>query len=176
MDNTELEALVKKDKQLSNIFLGVFPSDKLPERVEKKPCALIINVDPSDKPGQHWVSAYFPVSVDTVDYFDSYGLKPFVTSIQEFLRRNSRKQNFNEQRLQSSDSTVCGLYCLYFLCFRSRNVPMYKIVNTFNAKNFQSNDSKVCKFLRTVFDHVHKVCCKIDKNVQSCTCFRKLKL
>ena len=38
-------------------FLGVFSCDRLPI-VSQLPCSLIMNTDPHDKPGQHWVAIY----------------------------------------------------------------------------------------------------------------------
>ncbi|MCG8432192.1 MAG: hypothetical protein MJA29_13605, partial [Candidatus Omnitrophica bacterium] len=65
----EIEKTVLKDKRLKKMFLGVFPSDELPE-VTERPCCFIANTDASDAPGEHWIAMYFD---KYIEYFDSYG-------------------------------------------------------------------------------------------------------
>jgi len=72
-------------------FCGVFPSDKLPQQPLAKPSALVVNTDPSSKPGQHWVAFYFDVD-NTGDFFDSFGQPPtpqFMTFIRGIARSGS---------------------------------------------------------------------------------------
>ena len=44
--------------------LGVFPSDLIPDHMEKYPNCFIVNTDPSSMPGQHWVAYYFDSETD----------------------------------------------------------------------------------------------------------------
>lgn len=160
MNNIELEKLVKKDAKLAENFIGIFSCDTLPKHISKRPCALIVNTQPSHMSGEHWVCMYFDV-YNNVDYFDSFGLLPFVPEIEAFVLNNSKHQYYNLRRLQSSDSSVCGLYCLYFLYFKMRRVKVSTILDIFHFQNFAYNDRIVCKFLARVFNHLHKVCSKI---------------
>ena len=38
---------------MRKMFCWVFPSDKLPQTLEKYPCGFVANTDPSGKPGTH---------------------------------------------------------------------------------------------------------------------------
>ncbi|GFT67257.1 uncharacterized protein NPIL_535271 [Nephila pilipes] len=43
----------------------------------KKRAALVINTDPHDKEGSHWLAMYIQ-DEKTIEFFDSYGLPPSV--------------------------------------------------------------------------------------------------
>ncbi|GFX82368.1 hypothetical protein TNCV_2870491 [Trichonephila clavipes] len=44
-------------KEAPRDFLGVYPSDKIP-KVKKKKAALVVNTDPHDEEGSHWLAMY----------------------------------------------------------------------------------------------------------------------
>ena len=70
MDTLTIKKLLKS----YNCFKGVFPCDRVPYKA-KLPLNIIINTDPSNKPGTHWVC----VSIDKNGrgfYFDSFGFPP----------------------------------------------------------------------------------------------------
>ena len=57
-------------------WLGVFASDELPDVTrEKRPWCLILNTDPKDLPGTHWLALYATQS-GRIELFDSFGLSP----------------------------------------------------------------------------------------------------
>ena len=70
----DLEVMMMQDPVASSCFLGVFASDQLPSKISTYPSGLIVNTDPIDKPGQHWVAMYFPNEGE--EFFDSYGFPP----------------------------------------------------------------------------------------------------
>ena len=62
-------------------FLGVFASDQIPKIVPKKDLqCFVVNLDPSWKPGSHWVAACVRKEKrkNILEIFDSYGIKPIV--------------------------------------------------------------------------------------------------
>ena len=74
MNTTQIAYALEQDPT-SKLFCGVFPSDKLPQTIDKYPCGLVANTDPSTSPGAHWVSILM-TSRQNAEWFDSYG-KPF---------------------------------------------------------------------------------------------------
>ena len=58
MNTLEIERAVCTDPAAEEIFGGVYASDQLPETV-RYPCAMVLNTDPADEPGEHWVATYF---------------------------------------------------------------------------------------------------------------------
>ncbi len=166
-------------KQLLNVLnrtigkdcIGVFPSDKLPKTC-KVHAGFIANTDPSDKPGVHWV-AIFVNSDGKAEYFDSYGLKPFVPSISTFLEQY-KERCYSRKRLQDQFSSVCGHYCLYFLIKRWMNVSMEDILQKF-TENYEENDNLITDWVNETFDLdtstynceflVNQICLALNKTV-----------
>jgi Adenovirus endoprotease len=158
MNANEIKRIISRDKTLRNSFIGIYASDELNFKLNRKPACLIVNTDPSYLPGQHWICMYIDRN-GRLDFFDSLGLSSFAAHFKKFLTSNSLRQFYNNNRLQSSDSYVCGVYCLYFLYFRSRGFSMSSILKRFNVLNFAANDIIVCKFLYHKFHYKHFVCC-----------------
>ena len=74
-------------------FDGVFSVDTLKE-IKTKPALIICNIDPSNKPGKHWLLFFF--HNNTVSYYDSLGNKleyygkDFIEFVKRFLGLNPR--------------------------------------------------------------------------------------
>lgn len=116
MDTYQLKKVLKAD--LGSSFAGVYALDIIPKHLNFKEKAMVINTDPQDQPGAHWVCLY--LDGDTIEYFDSYGFPPLYKEIQEFIERNSHHMIYNGRRYQDFTSKVCGEYCVYFLHHRHR--------------------------------------------------------
>ena len=110
------------------------------------------NTDPSSKPGTHWVVAFYFPSKERGEFFDSYGHPPnyYNDSFKNFLDTHSHEWSFNNRKLQSGWSDVCGQYCIFYLSHRARGQSMKKIVQLF-GNNTEQNDSKVAWFVKTHF-------------------------
>ena len=120
----ELNTHVSQDPLLDAVYCGTLPRDWFRQQLNTEdthfPKAYVVNTDDSRQPGQHWVSFYRPTP-GVVEYFDSYGLPPHYLNFQSELDRMGWcYQEVNTICLQSEDSTVCGLYCLYYLTHRVR--------------------------------------------------------
>lgn len=125
---------------------GIFSVDKLPQ-TEILKRSYIINTDPSFLPGKHWVVAYFPQN-SPAEFFDSLGRSPSYYSpfIVNFLTHSQNKQfKHNLQVLQPSNSSTCGLYCLFFLYYRARSITFEQILNMF-SKDLEHNDNVIVEF------------------------------
>ena len=151
MDTFQLTQALKQDPKTSRTFCGVFPSDKLPQTIDRKPCGFIANTDPSSEPGTHWVAFYFPTDREA-QFFDSYGHPPehYVHSFADFLNNHSYEWKFNTRKLQSNWSDVCGQYCIFYLSHRARGHSMNKIVQLF-SNDTMLNDVKVSQFVKKHF-------------------------
>ena len=66
MNTVALDHILRTDVYVRDVFGGVYASDKLPVQVDKYPKAYVVNVDPSDRPGSHWVAFYFSSSKKAV--------------------------------------------------------------------------------------------------------------
>lgn len=69
----QLDYLSRQDCALNRYFKGVFPSDELPKSPSKTTtAAYIVNTDPHDKPGKHWLALW--VENGVCEIMDSYGM------------------------------------------------------------------------------------------------------
>ena len=89
MNTAQIAYVLEHDPKTTKKFCGVFPSDKLPQTIDKYPCGLVINIDPSTKSGMHWI-AVFLMSPQNGDWFDSYGKPPkfYGPVFTEFMKKH----------------------------------------------------------------------------------------
>jgi Ulp1 family protease len=113
---------------------------KLPELYKKgkQRIGIVINTDPHDGPGQHWVCVFCDIRPELeyprMTYFDSYAQSP-EPEIRKLMKRwkqqwdatgihsNGMKLTYNKTRHQYKDSE-CGMYCLYFHYACLTELPM----------------------------------------------------
>ena len=146
MNTAQITHALEEDPITNKKFCGVFPSDKLPQTIDKYPCGFVANTDPSTKPGIHWVPPR------KGSWFDSYG-KPaefYGAAFTDFLEKQCDEWDFNDRKLQSDWSDICGQYCIFFLSHRARGYSMNKILQLF-VDNTMLNDAKVSHFVKTHF-------------------------
>lgn len=166
MDTVELTYILTKDQFTKNDFIGVYAADHVPTSVHKAPACFIANTDPSQKPGAHWVAIYVDHD-NNAEFFDSYGQYPsqYHHRIYNFLKTYENCK-VNHTQLQSSFSSSCGQFCLYFLLWRCRGVSFEKIMSGFDS-NQSTNDFLVTTFVNGLFDVNTKVY-DVDYVVNQC--------
>lgn len=155
MNGFELNRIISNDPLLWRTFIGVFAADQLNFHIAKRPACLISNTDNANMPGTHWVAIYFDVRGNAF-YFDSFGRNVYSQQFDKFLKMNAKRIHVNKKRLQSSDTLVCGMYCIYFLYYITRNI--LNSFKRFSALNYLFNDKIVCRFMFKHFRVRHNVC------------------
>lgn len=95
MDTYQLEKVLSRD--LGSSFGGVYPVGLIPD-LKPKEKAMVINLDPHDKPGSLWVCLY--LNGNTVEYLDYDGLPPISKPIEDFMDRNGYHMTYNKNRYQ----------------------------------------------------------------------------
>jgi len=125
-------------------FLGVFPCDIHPKPRSKK-FSLIFNTGDSSTSGEHFVAIYY--NKKSIFYFDSFGLPPNDQNIIKFLSfyRQGKKLISWKKRIQDSNSSFCGFYCIGFLLHKYKDDK--KFPKIFHTKNLKLNDEKIVKFI-----------------------------
>lgn len=151
MNTKQLKDILAEDNYTKVCFVGIFPSDQLPE-IKQFPSILIANVDSSTQPGSHWVAFYFTRDKKG-EFYDSYGNPPqeYKEVFSKFLRANVEHWTHNTRTIQSPWSSVCGQHCLFYLLHRCRNVPMSTIIQLFTP-NQAWNDMLVEDFIQRHFE------------------------
>ena len=134
-------------------FLGTFAQNDLMKlRHVQLPFSLIVNVDYSDKAGSHWLSIY--VSRHTIEIFDSLGFDPkFYSNSNKLIINFIEKYSFSRHIfispvLQPTSSTLCGLYCIYFVLMR-QFYNFQKCLSRFGSNHIR-NDQRLSHFFNSL--------------------------
>lgn len=88
----------------------------------KNKIGIILNTDPHNKDGEHWISMFVNIKKKLIVYFDSNGDNPpkQVTKLINMIKTQGKQLgidfevHLNEIEHQKTDSE-CGMYCLYFI-------------------------------------------------------------
>ena len=141
----------------SYTYAGTQASDRALVRLDQLRCdpekewGMVFNVDPSDRPGQHWLVLYSPAQDSTIECLDSFGTldvsRYAVPEVQAIVRR---VQPVTLPRLQSSSTYVCGHYCLAYLYARTHGKTPQRFAHTFSTTDRTENDRTVCRFVCSV--------------------------
>lgn len=150
MNTIQIANALINNKSTRKYFQGVFPSDKLPKHITKRPAIFIANTDPAHKAGQHWVAFYFH-DFNNAEYFDSYGQPPLNLDLIKFLKNNSKQNIINSRQLQGFFSKTCGHYCLLYSLYKSQNKSLKLFLMEFNKQNLNFNDRKVVQHCKRYF-------------------------
>ena len=121
-------------------FNGVFSRNDL-SRVRGG--AYVINLDDKKSKGTHWVSLF--IDRDTAVYVDSFGIKYIPQDVLNKIRDKSISHNIF--RIQSSDSVMCGFYCIAFIYMLSGKT-LLDYTNLFSRNDYKKNDKIIYKYFK----------------------------
>jgi len=152
MNTSQLQCCIDCDPLLKQYVLGVFSADRLPQTYY--PCAFIANTDDYSQRGEHWC-AFYSDKPGSAEFFDSYGNPPgyYNDRFKTWLNRRTSSAVFNGLRIQSDFSSVCGLYCLFYLRQKLTGHTMQEIANVFNSTDLGANDRFIYEYTMRVFPH-----------------------
>jgi len=132
-----------------NHFIGVYAANQLPPSIHTFTAAIIINTAPSNKPGEHWVAVYISNSGHG-EYFNSYGLPPYIPYHIRFLKRNCLFYTWNNRCIQGDLSQFCGHYSFLYLACRASGYSLQDFLNKFSTGNINVSDIMLYSFMRMV--------------------------
>lgn len=149
----------------------VYASDQLPSNFSRKrftetSAAIVVNTDPSDKPGKHWQALYISdisfneITLTVCQFFDSYGQKP-EGKIRDFV--DSFPLTFYQSKqLQGFNSTLCGEWCCMFLWMLANGKSAQDFFTQF-TDDYEENDKKIQRKFKLIFCSCLRKTC-----IQSC--------
>ena len=151
LNNVQLDELADTDVVLRPCFVGTLPCDELPARPRRgDPRAYIVNTDPADKPGRHWLALW--TEHQTCEVMDSYALPLTIYQtaqpLQDWLDQHWENVVTNAQSLQSPYSQSCGDYALLYLIGKARGQSMTDFLKGFSKHNFVENDHRIGQMLK----------------------------
>ena len=151
MFNNELYEIISQDKTLMMGFQGIRPADQLPKSLQCDQ-SLIFNASDSDENGTHWLCLY-QNSDSELEMFDSFGNPPSFFNLQDKLPY-SRTIVYNMKQLQGVKSSVCGVYCMQYLFYKSRGYPTCKIVNDLYSVDLNQNDRNTIDYIKRLYNYI----------------------
>jgi len=130
--NTDIEEIIKlvgKDnKRLKQSWKGVYSIDEIDDltkaiKKDDRYISFILNLDPSDQPGSHWVACWIDVyKRREICYYDSFGhiypprfLKDISLVIDKLKPTYYLMLKYNKIKYQSVSSSNCGWFAVKFL-------------------------------------------------------------
>ena len=149
------------------VFGGILAKDKLPKYDPTTKMAYIVNTDKSGEKGRHWILLYcLPGSNAsgkggggggsgrTLIYMDPLGKPPhfYNSHLTEFCSKFKKIIKL-KSAVQSRQSSLCGLYVLYFLYYLARGNELHAISRNFFRSNLLRNDKIVLRFCWQIFRH-----------------------
>ena len=152
MNTSELLMSLNLDCCTKHHVGDVCAVDQLPSSIiSNLPKIFIVNTDPHNLPGKHWVCFYIPHD-GPIEFFDSLGKHPEFYSklLEKFIYCHSNEFIYSSTPLQSNFSATCGHFCLFYGIHRCRGLPLYKIVKKF-SKDKMVNDRIVQEFVKEHF-------------------------
>ena len=150
MNSLQIKEILLNDKFSKKYFKKVIAIDQLPQSKNKiKNSAFVINTDEHYKEGQHWIAIFYTKN-RKCEFFDSFGMGPKFYGLDNFLRKTSYSCYTNKSAIQSIISEYCGIYCVLFILFRSRDISFEKFLNYFDVNSFK-NDKNIKKLINSFF-------------------------
>ena len=136
---------------LANIphFLGCFAQDELESlSIRSLPVYLVVNFDNSYSAGNHWIA--LRIDKTKLEIFDSLGFNSLRwPSIPHLLLNFLNKFSVNRRiltckEIQPYSSTLCGIYCVFFILYRS--IHTFTDCTRFFSNVLKKNDNILLNF------------------------------
>lgn len=153
LSNVQLDYLAYNHPTLGPVYAGTRPCDRLPV-LQDRACqrAYIVNTDPHDEPGMHWVALW--TDNDECEMFDSFSL-PLIAyelaePLKQWIERHYHICTSNAQSVQAVTSQTCGYYALFYLIVKSKGGTMNDFLSYFKPREYLWNDRVVGQLMREV--------------------------
>ena len=139
--NLEINAHLRDDPH----FMGCFPSDNLPEIDNHLPRSIIINTQPAEGGGEHWIAIV--MTRKSCFYFDSFGCPIIELDIKKYLSKYYMKVVYSDICIQHVMSVKCGEFCIGFVTQVRTRKSYLSFLSNFNFKNVLLNDLKIVSLI-----------------------------
>ena len=136
--NFEIQEYYKNEPR----FNGVYSRDNLPKTIKNG--AYIVNLDNYKNTGTHWIALY--VKNNEITYFDSFGVEHVPKEIKKFIGHKNIKANIF--RIQSSNSIMCGYFCIGFIDFMFAEKSLIDFTSLFSPYDFKNDDDIISRYFK----------------------------
>ena len=158
MNTKQLFCALQCQPVTSKYFDGIFAKDTLSDIVAP-PQLLVCNTAHSSESGDHWVLFHFIGS--HARFYDPLGLdfSAYGNDFIDFVNMWSTSYEICNVRTQPSNSSLCGVYCLFFAYFSCKGRSIHTIVKKMKSAQF------VKQFVKNMFSICPRYPCRF---LQSC--------
>ena len=149
LTNHEIEAVIERfaDRSTREAFLGIFPLDTLPPRVEQRPAFLIVNTQTADLPGRHWLCLLL-MDNEYGEVFNSVGVPP-PPAIARWMSEMVDVWTYNDKTYQLPGTATCGAFCVYVILHRLQYPSLSRTLRTFTT-SLSVNDCLITHYYRII--------------------------
>ena len=115
--------VISRLMHLAPEFHGVMACNRLERFRGIAKASFILNTDPDNKPGKHWVAIY--INEGKLSFFDSFGRTiqqfgdPFKSIIQNFAK--DYEVTIDSRHVQNIFNDSCGYWVVYYILCRTCN-------------------------------------------------------
>lgn len=171
MYSNQIEKALKSLPETSEIFRGVYASDRLPKKKFsiKEKHAFVINLCEAKIKNSkqcHWVFLYFckqykNKKVAPIEYYCSSGTASFFASkhLINFIQRQKREIRYLNVQQQGLKSSTCGYFVCLYAFAKANNLSMRAIKELFDFNNLEVNDKIVKEMFKCIFKKKHGTWC-----------------
>jgi len=122
------------------VFQGCLPCDRLPDKNSiKYPAAFVLNLDPHQLEGSHWVAIFAEGKERPIYYYDSLMLfniqQPKIGCIINSFLKQFPQVITNCKPYQSPLANTCGHHCICFIYFLSNNYTFTQYIKLIEREN-----------------------------------------
>lgn len=150
MNTVELQHFLDITNTNKNHKLKVCAIDKLKEvrLLPNLEYGFVVNLSDSSSLGSHWTGLYIGKGGTGksgsgkgrfASYCDSFGFFPRGYHIEDFIKKNCTRYEYNDQQLQQISSKVCGMYAACFILHISNGGSLQSFIDKF-CKRLKLND------------------------------------
>jgi len=151
MNTIQIDKMLNRNAVTKKYYIGCYASNCIPYKSTYSPFCAVINIDPNNSPGTHWI-AIFCDSVKTIEYYDSLGIWPPMSShIRDYLEK-FQQVRYNSIRLQGIFKRSCGPHAIFYLYMRCSGFDMNEIISF--LKNINA-DKFVTEFIASKIFNIH---------------------
>ena len=152
MNNYQLMCALKSNLVTRQLNITVCAANRLPDVITTYPQGFIVNTDNDGQPGEHWISFWLQDSTYG-ECLDSAGRDPanYRADFKRFLLKHCLSYKYNTMVLQSKDTNMCGVYCLYYIMLKATGYSLSRIQSCFTTDTY-TNDVSMLYFATKYLD------------------------
>ena len=147
LSNHDINQALIKVPVVWNMYQGAIPHDHLSHLSVTLPVMVVVNTDPHNLPGKHWISIYIDADRKG-EVFDPLA-SPLSNHVIRFMNSWSRQWVSNSNMYQHPLSHACGVFVLYHLTNGLCYPPPSALLQTLSANSVE-NEIIMSAFYRCI--------------------------